>query len=60
MDVDEIQPGRRAPMAEQSLLDMFKRERLAQQRIGAQINLPRRYIVPRTPVRVHFAQLFGR
>ena len=33
MDVNEIQSRRRAPMAEQSWLDMFEFQRLAQQRI---------------------------
>ena len=39
MCIDEVQPGRRPPMAQQPGLDMLGLERLAQQRIVEQIDL---------------------
>ena len=59
MNVDEVQSGRRAPMAEEASLRVLERERLAQERIVEQVNLPDGKIVRRTPVRVHAAQLVG-
>src|SRR5205085_9347494 len=43
---------RRAPVTEQSGLDVFKFERLAQQRIVVEVNLSDREIVCRAPVSV--------
>ena len=56
MHIHEIQPGRRSPVAEQTWLDVIERERLAQQRIGEQINLPDREIVRGAPIRVDAMQ----
>ena len=50
--VDEVQPGRRAPVAEQARLDVLDRKRLRQQRIVEQINLSHRQIVGGAPVGV--------
>ncbi len=37
--VDEVQPRRRAPVAEQSRLDVLKRQRFLEQRVGIEIDL---------------------
>src|SRR5664280_1443760 len=52
MGVDEVQPGRRAPMAEPACLDVLELQWLAQQRVGLQVDLPYREVVGRAPVRV--------
>jgi len=39
VDVDKAEPGGCAPVAEQSGLDVFRSQRLAQQRIFEQVNL---------------------
>ena len=59
VDVDEVQPRRRAPVAEQARLDVRQRERLLQQRIVVEINLPDRQIVRGAPIGVHLAEQFG-
>src|SRR5581483_1833335 len=59
VDVDEIEPGRRAPMAEQAGLDVRLLQRPPQQRIAHQINLADGEIIRRAPVRVHFVQQVG-
>src|SRR5207249_6554580 len=53
MDVDEVQSGRRPPMAEQPWLDMLALERLFEQRIIIEINLANRQIVRRSPIGIH-------
>ena len=58
MHVDEVEAGRRAPMAEQARLDVFERQRLVEQRIVEQIDLPDRQIVRGAPVGIHQAELF--
>ena len=58
MNIDEIQPGRRAPVAEQARLDVFDFQRLVQQRIRVEIYLPHGEVVRGTPVGVHLAQFF--
>ena len=58
VDVDEVQSRRRAPVAEQARLDVRQRERLFQQRIVVEIDLPDRQVVRRAPIRVQLAQLF--
>ena len=40
--VDEVQPGRGAPVAEQPRLDVLGAQRLGQQRVGHQVDLARR------------------
>ena len=42
MRIDEVQPRRRAPMAEQARLDMLRLQRFAQERIVEKIDLPDR------------------
>ena len=59
MRVNEILAGCRAPVAEQHALDVLRLQRLAQQRIIAQINLPDCQIIRGPPIRVELAQLFG-
>jgi hypothetical protein len=38
--VDEGQPGRRPPVAEQARLDVLRPQRLAQERVVEQVDLP--------------------
>ena len=57
--VDEIEPGRRAPVAEQARLDVLDRQRLRQQRIVEQIDLSDRQVVGGAPVRVETRQVVG-
>ena len=58
MDVDEVQPRRRAPVAEQARLDVRQLERLLQQRIVVEINLPDREVVGRPPIGIQLSQQF--
>ena len=60
MDIDEVQAGHRAPMAEKAWLDMRHLERRAQQRIGHQIDLPDRQVVGGAPPGVRQAERLGR
>ncbi len=48
--VDEVEAGSRAPVAEQPRLDVVDRQRLAQERVGEQVDLPDREIVGGPPV----------
>ena len=50
--VEEVQPGRRAPVAEQPRLDVLEAQRLAQQRVVEQVDLPDRQVVRGAPVGV--------
>ena len=50
--VDEVQPGRRAPVPEQPRLDVLDLQRLAQQRIVEQVDLSDRQVVGGAPVGV--------
>ena len=59
MDVDEVEAGGGAPMAEQPGLDMLQFERLSKQGIREQVDLSHRQVVGRTPVRVQLVD-FGR
>ena len=54
---DEIQAGCRAPVAEQAGLDVLGRERLAQQRVAEQVDLPDREVVRGAPPGVDQPQL---
>ena len=58
VDVDEVQPGRGTEMPQQARLDVLHLERLAQQRIGVQINLPDGKIIGGSPVCIHLSQFF--
>ena len=49
MGVDEIEPGRRAPVTKQARLDVGHLERLLQKRIVQEINLADREVVRRAP-----------
>ena len=60
MHAEHVQARRRAPVAEQPRLDVLALERLLQQRIVEQIDLPDRQIVRGPPVGVHLAQLVRR
>ena len=58
--IDQVEPGRRAPMAEQPWLDVLGRKRLLQERVVQEIDLADRQVVRGAPVRVDQAQLVGR
>ena len=58
VNVEHIEPRRRAPVAKQPRLDVFSLERLFEQRIIEQIDLPDRQIIRRPPIGVHLAKLF--
>ena len=58
VDVDQVQPRGGAPMTEQPRLDVGTFERLSQQRIVEQIDLPDGQVIRRPPVGVHGRQ-FG-
>ena len=53
VQVDEVQPGRRAPVAEQPRLDVLDAQRLGQQRIVEQVDLADGEVVRGAPVGVH-------
>jgi len=57
--VDEVQPGRRPPVAEQTRLDVVAREWLVQERVVAEVDLADREVVGGAPVRIDEAELFG-
>ena len=59
VDVEEVQPRRGAPVAQEPRLDVFVPQRLFQQRIVVQIDLADRQIVGGPPVGVHFSQKVG-
>jgi hypothetical protein len=52
MNIDEIEPGRSAPMPQQPGFDVFQFQRLSEQRIIEQINLAYREVVGSSPVSV--------
>ena len=56
MGVDEVQPRRRAPVAEQARFDVRQGEPFLQQRIVVQIDLAHRQIVRRAPVGVYLVE----
>jgi hypothetical protein len=59
VEIDEVEAGRGAPVAEEPRLDVLEAQRLAQERIGEQIDLADRKVVGRAPVGVHPLQLVG-
>ena len=60
MHVDEILSGGRAPMPQQSRLDVLPAERFAEQRIIEQIDLSDAEIIRGEPIAVHLVQQLGR
>src|SRR6266511_4273671 len=59
VDVDQIQPRRRAEVAQQARLDLLCLERLVPQRVVEQIDLPDREVVGGSPVGVDPVQFPG-
>ncbi len=60
MRIDEIQSRRRAPMTQQPRLDVLERQRLLEQRIVQQIDLPHRQIIRSAPPGMERALLLRR
>ena len=56
MDKDKVLPGHRAPVADDLFLDHIQRQRLFEQRVFQQIELPGREIVGRAEPGVHFRE----
>src|SRR5215475_5882714 len=50
--IDEVEPRRGSPVPEQAGLDVFGLERLFEQRIGEQIDLPNGEIIGGTPITI--------
>ena len=59
VDIEKVQSRRRAPMPQQTRLDMFEPERRFEQRIVLQIDLPDRKVIRRAPIGVHFLEEIG-
>ena len=57
--VDEVEPGGGPPVPEQPRLDVLGTQRLAQERVVEQVDLPDGQIVGRSPVRIEEGE-FGR
>ena len=60
MHVNEVLPGRRAPVSQQHVLHIRERQRPLQQRIVVKINLADRQIVGGAPVGIHLLEQFRR
>ena len=58
--VEEVEPGRRAEVAEQPRLDVLRPQRLAEQRVVEQVDLPDGEVVRRAPPGVDEPQLVRR
>ncbi len=58
--VDEVEPGRRAPVAEEARLDVVAGQRRAQERVVEQVDLPDRKVVGGAPPRIQLVEGFGR
>jgi hypothetical protein len=58
--VEEVQARRRAPVTEQTALDVIDRQRHVEQRIVLQVDLADRQVVRGAPVGVHLLQQIGR
>ena len=56
--IDEVLPGRRAPVPQQHVLHIRERQRPLQQRVVVQINLADGQIVGGPPVGIHLAEQF--
>ena len=59
-DTEHVQARRRAPVAEQPRLDVLPLQRLLQERVVEQIDLPDREVVGGPPVGVELAELVRR
>ena len=59
VDVDEVQPGGRPPVAEQPGFYVLGVERFAEQRVREQVDLADRQVVRGAPPRIHRLELFG-
>ena len=57
--VHEVQPRRRPPVAEKARLDVLGAERLAEERVCLQVDLPHREIVRGAKVGVERTQVVG-
>src|SRR5271163_2202249 len=57
---NHVEARRRAPVPEQTRLDVLTLERLPQERVVEQINLPDREVIRRPPVGVELAELVRR
>src|SRR5205085_3859869 len=60
VDVDEVEAGRGAPVSEEAGLGVLEPERLAQERVIEQIDLPDGEIVRRAPVSVRAVKVVVR
>ena len=60
LDVDQAQAGGGAPVAEQAWLDLLRAQRLAQQRVRLQVDLPDRQVIGRVPVAQEAIEELGR
>ncbi len=60
MRIDEIHSRRGPPVAEQSRLHVLDAERLAQERVGLQIDLPDRQVVRRAPPSIDEVEVLSR
>ena len=60
MGVNEVQSGRRAPMAEQTGLDVLGPQGLAQQRVVEQVDLPDGEVVRSAPVAIEQIEVAAR
>lgn len=59
MGINEVLPGRGAPVTQKAGLDVAGLERLCEERVIKQIDLADREVVGGTPVGVDFAQRVG-
>ena len=59
VDVEEVETGRGAPVAEQARLDVVERERALKQRIVFEVDLADGEVVGGAPVGVDFLELIG-
>jgi hypothetical protein len=60
MDVDEIEPGSRAPMSQEAGFHMLNSQEFTKQRILQEIDLANRKIVRGTPVAIDLSYLIRR
>jgi hypothetical protein len=60
VDVDEVEAGRCAPVPKQARLNMLGAQRVAQERVVLQVDLPDREVIARLPVAVHPVEQLGR
>ena len=59
MDVDEVEPGNGAEMAQQARFHMFVREWLREKWVVEQVDLADRQVVGGAPIRVDRLELAG-